>query len=36
MNSNKIDPFQEFYNKMNADLSGWLDNEQKIQELLQD
>jgi hypothetical protein len=36
MNSNKIDPFQEFYKKMNADLAGWLDNEQKIQELLQD
>jgi len=36
MESVSIEPFQQFFNKMNKDLSGWLENEKGIQELLQD
>lgn len=34
METVNLDPFKEFFNKMNKDLKGWLNNEQNTQELL--
>lgn len=36
MKADQIEPFHEFFNKMNKDLAGWLQNERKLQDLLDD
>lgn len=36
MDDNQMNPFGDFFNKMNSNLSGWLRNEKDLQELLED
>jgi hypothetical protein len=36
MSGNNIEPFKDFFTKMNNDLAGWLNNERLINDLLED